>query len=83
MTEGLRLISISYQASEYLLTERRVDIGQVSSLPVGETSEIAFERRVLSKAGIEHVAPHWTGRAADSTGIPADYRIYSSPEGTE
>jgi hypothetical protein len=56
MTEGLRLIPISYQPGEYLLAERRVDIGQVSSLPVGETSEIAFERRVLSIKSIEHVA---------------------------
>jgi hypothetical protein len=52
MTERLRLISISYQPRKYLLTERRVDIGQVLSLPVRETSESlsSVEPTVLSKA---------------------------------
>jgi hypothetical protein len=72
MTERLRLISISDQPGEDLLTERRVNIGQMSPLPVGEAFEIAFERRILGKAGIEH-----------SPEIPADHRSYSAPERAE
>src|SRR5216684_2512099 len=54
MTERLRLISISDQPREYLLAKCRVDVGQMSPLPVGKTPEIAFERRVLGIAGIVH-----------------------------
>jgi len=53
---------MSDQPREYLLAKCRVDVGQMSPLPVGETPEIAFERRVLGMAGIVH-----------SLGIPADY----------
>jgi hypothetical protein len=72
MTERHRLIPISDEPGEHLPTERRMDIGQMSPLPVGETSELAFERRVVCKVGIEH-----------SPGIPADHRSYSSPERAE
>jgi hypothetical protein len=57
MTERFRLIAVLYQPSEYLVTEGRVDAGQMSALPVGKTPEIAVERQTrqaLCKVCIEH-----------------------------